>query len=61
VKSANNLYYVGGEMTFFITEECHNPDNQEAYHLYFGCHTGVLDKGWTLHLCCNTYAANRQS
>jgi len=30
MKSADNFCYVGGEVTFFITEVCHNPDNQKS-------------------------------
>jgi hypothetical protein len=58
MKSADNFCYVGGEVSFSSQNCVVSPIIRKAFHRYFGCQTGDLDKGWAQYICCSACAAN---
>ena len=56
VNSADNVYYICGEVTFARKRKAITAIVKKAFHLYFGCKIGDQDKFWASHICCRKCA-----
>ena len=58
VNSADNVYYICGEVTFARQRKAITAIVKKAYHLYFGCKIGDQDKFWAPQISCRKCATN---
>jgi len=59
INSADNFYYISGEVTFARQRKAITAIVKIAYHLYFGRKIGDQNKYWALYICCRKCATNR--